>query len=174
MTGKKASPLMLLKKLKESGKSPLILMALGFAGILLIFCSQMFSGEPSEPEAEETDSSEYIVYSRELQKQLEDFVSSIEGAGNAKVMLSFYDDGESFYLKEETTGSDSSKEEYVITDGKNGKSAVITSRRFPQVKGVAILCEGGDNVLLKAKVVEAVAVALGISYNNVYVSKIAS
>ena len=42
---------------------------------------------------------------------------------------------------------------------------------LPTVQGVAVLCQGGDDVVVQARVTEAVSVLLGITTNRISVAK---
>jgi len=155
--------------LKDPKKASLLLMALGLLGLLFIFAA------PSEKASGKNEE----VFSRSLpdseafSKELEDFLSRIDKAGETKVLLSFYDDGESVYLKEDSIDSSGLSEKYVIVEGDSGREAVEVSYRLPKVRGVAVLCEGGDDPEVCLAVTEAVSAALGISSHRVSVSKIA-
>lgn len=154
---------------KDPKRSSLLLAALGLLGILLLFASS-----PAKKEAKAEDAlSRYLPDSEALEEELQEFLSCIDGAGETKVLLSFYDDGESVYLKEESISASGSGEKYVIVENSDGRTAVEISCRLPEVKGVAVLCEGADDPEVSFAVTEAVCTALGISSHRVSVSKIA-
>ncbi len=170
---------------KKDEKRTKILMIAGLLGILFIFLSSLLgSGEKKiSLDGEKID---LEAYRTDLEKRLEEFVSCIEGAGEARVFLSFSDDGETCYLKEEesdyredsnTDGENkqiSVSEKVFDVDGENGKAALAVSYRTPAISGVSIICEGGDSPLVETRVTSAVATALGLSYSKIYVSKMAS
>ncbi len=170
---------------KKDEKRTKMLMIAGFLGILLIFLSSLFGfGEKKISFDEERVDLE--AYRADLEKRLEAFVSCIEGAGEARVFLSFLDDGETCYLKEEESDyrkdNDGDGENQQISvsekvfdiDGENGKTALAVRYRTPEIGGVSIICEGGDSPLVETRVTSAVATALGLSYSKIYVSKMES
>jgi len=155
-----------------------ILLFLGVSGILLIFLSSLPEREKTASDnISETPSSS--AYTDDLSSRLEDFISSIEGAGEAKVLITLENSGEDRYLKAENidrvVGSDSEKaarsEEYVLTDGEDGKTAVLVSSFEPEIRGVAVVCEGGDDAAVRARITDAVAILFHISSARVSVSK---
>lgn len=88
-------------------------------------------------------------YSAALERRLADIVSEIEGVGRIKVMVTLENLDENVYSERETS-----------------VKTIIT----PTVRGVAIVCEGGDNILIKEKIVNTVARVLGISTARVSVT----
>ncbi|MCL2696695.1 MAG: hypothetical protein FWE74_01285 [Oscillospiraceae bacterium] len=117
----------------KNDKAVKIIVAVGFALILLILFSELFrfggSREKAEAEAEIiTGKSEYT---QQLEGRLTDIISKISGVGSVNVM--------------------------------------VTLEAGGQVRGVAVVCGGGDDVLIKQKVVETVSKVLGISTARVSV-----
>ena len=53
-----------------------------------------------------------------------------------------------------------------------GKSPLVTARLEPEVKGVVVVCEGGDDPLVVRKVVDTVKVALNLSSSRISVSRL--
>ena len=61
---------------------------------------------------------------------------------------------------------------YILIDGAGGEQPLVTAELEPQVKGVVVVCEGGDQPDVVGKVVDAVKVALDISSTRISVSKL--
>ena len=57
--------------------------------------------------------------------------------------------------------------EYVLSDG----VPVLESSIEPSVKGVSVICEGGDDIKVIARITEFVSVGLGIPTNRICVTK---
>ena len=62
---------------------------------------------------------------------------------------------------------------YVLVDGAGGKVPLVTAQLEPEVKGVVVVCQGGDDPLVVRRVVETVRVALNISSSRISVSRLA-
>lgn len=138
------------KKWNELIKSKKFLRAAiitGAAAIILILISSVvdFGSFKRQPSAEE--------YSAQLKEQLLDIVSEIDGVGEAKVFLTMDNSGENVYL----TNSDTK-----------------TKSIEPTVRGVVIVCEGGDDPLIIDRVLGAVTRSLSISSDKVYITKLDS
>ncbi len=176
-----------LKFFKQSDKRVKIIFISGVLGIVFIFFSQFFPSDTKEKN--EPQNTDYTYeYKEDLEKSLENFVSKMEGAGKTKVLVTLDKSGETLFLKESQNDinqsgefssenyskSVASSEKYVIVDGKDGRNTVVKSRTVPEIKGVLIICEGGDNSHIKAEVLNAVTTVLDLNSNRVYISKLAN
>lgn len=163
----------ILNVFKNSDKKAKVIVILGFLGIFFIFVSQFIPTEKQEPIEDKTYSS--VEYKKVLEEDLKDFISDIKGAGKTKVLITLKGSGETQFLKENKTDiSDTLKrieENYVLTDGKDGRNTVIKSRTDPEIKGVLVVCDGADSVYVKNEILNAVTTALDIGANRVYISK---
>ena len=71
-----------------------------------------------------------------------------------------------------TEGSNSENNEYVIYDGENGDSPLLLKEKFPSVEGVAVICSGGDDIVVKEKIIDCVCALFNISATRVSVAKL--
>ena len=60
-----------------------------------------------------------------------------------------------------------------MVDGTNGRSGLVRTRMEPVVKGVVVVCEGGDDPPTVLRILEAVTTALAISSARVCITKCA-
>ena len=131
----------------------------GFAGIALILFSGMFSGKKTQNDTKaltEAGQTKYISlteYENELEQSLAEIIASIDGAGSTKVMLTMENSVEYVYLKDSTTK---------------------TKEVQPVIRGVLVVCEGGDDPVVVERVTQAVTKALDISTAKVCISKLSS
>ena len=113
-----------------------------------------------------------------------------DGVGNAEIMITLEDGGESFYATEDKTEGDSessytsdgtlstiqnrryAEQEYLLVENSDGRrEALLLSRSEPQVKGVIVICDGADRATVREAVTEAVCTVLHINSTRVYVAK---
>ena len=153
-----------------------IVFAIGLIGVVLIFFSEVSNDERDKQEIISNAECNYTLYCEELEKNLTEVISSIEGVGNCKVMITLDHLEESIYAtnyeSKKDEDSENYKDEYVIYDSNNGEEPVLITKYLPQVQGVTVVCSGGDDVLIKEKIVDAVTALFNISSNRVSVSKI--
>ena len=113
----------------------------------------VLSGMFSFDKKQETGGSGFEVsdYRQSAQQDLEQLISHIQGAGKTRVLLTVENSAE-----------------YVFHENGTTKTKEIQ----PHVRGVLVLCEGGDDPVTVGRVTEAVTKALDISTAKVCISKL--
>ncbi len=167
------------KKLAALFQKKNALFLIGITGILLIFLSDtLFAETKTDPGANIQRSAE--EYSARMETRLEDALAQIEGVGDVKVFVTLEDGGESVFALDEKSDTETQSEqdggsrrssswqtEHVLSGG----SPVLESVLEPGVKGVSVVCEGGDDITVVSRVTEFVSVGLGLPTNRVCVTK---
>ena len=162
------------KNLIKRNKKTAIILFIGFTGILLICLSETADKKASaETTVQNTENNtEYLV---NLEERLTDIISSIEDAGEVKVMITLKCSDENVYAVNENIKNDESSNNYsnnyVIIDNRNEKEGIRLKVLEPEIKGVAVVCSGGDNPAVTEQIIKTVTTVLGIGSNNVSVSK---
>lgn len=169
----------------KTGKLVLIL---GVLAIALIFLSTFMGGtkssEVAEIPQEEFDTAAYTV---KLEAQMKELLESIAGVGNAQVMLTLQSGSENVYVTEENLDLDqtkatgettaerrSSEKKVLLVEDSNGRrQALLKTTLEPVIRGVVVVCEGGDDPFVVAKATDAVKAALGVSSNRICITKLA-
>ncbi len=165
-------------------KNPKILIIAGLAGILLIYLSSFFSSgdtaEKAEPDCRNSISVE--EYRKQLEEEICDMVTQITGSKKVTAVItlesgikySYADTKEeaaSNKTESEAESSDTELKEGYITvktaDG--GEQALLITENMPEIRGVAIVCEGGDNELINEKIKNTVTAAFNITSKRVYI-----
>lgn len=167
-----------------------IIIYLGIGGILLIFMSNLFKQDDSkviDTKVDEKISAERYI--NNLQQSLESIVSSIKGAGKCKVLVTLENGSETIYATEEKKNkeasedksggettrkkeSDDCEKKYItIKDSEGSERALAVTEIQPKIKGVIIVCPGGDDPQVQQRVVNAVTTALDITSKRVCVTK---
>ncbi len=163
----------------------------GLVGIALILLSSLFSGGKAD-ESEKTDNSQvaYVSltkYENDLEQSLAEIICSINGAGTTKVMLTMDSTVEQVYATNKnmsqnnsnnTNQSDtannkdiSAETTYITVELADGtEQTVLVKEIQPKVRGVLVVCAGGDNSVVKEKIIDAVTKTLDISSSKVSVA----
>lgn len=168
------------------------IVAVGILGIVLILLSDIITPKQENKAVKTTGGNSLSQENQEIEKRIYDMVSTIEGVGNAKVIVTLENSAENIYAKEEkrdsdvtkdaqngqdtkTTQKDSTEENYIFVDDPNGgKQALLTTQKAPLVKGVVVVCEGGDDTKVRSRIIDAVTTALDIGSNRVCVTKMSN
>ena len=167
-----------------------------FIGIALVLVSNNLSPtevvnseDKKELENEEVDKEIRIEndligdYEVKIENELKEILSQIGGVGDVKIMVNLEDTAERIpafnttTINENTNENDSGggarevmredlKQEVVTA---NGDSMMIIKEVKPNVKGVIVVAEGAEDILVKEKLYSAVKTVLGIAGNKVEV-----
>lgn len=178
-----------LGKLKAGDKKVKWITVIGLIGIACICLSQFWPASDASAPTQINGEVSGEAYVEQLEQRIHQLISSIDGVGNSNVMVTLENGVEYIYEKEETKSStlnrDSSNgeklqqnsdynEKYVIINDSGGeKSALIRTTLEPKVRGVVIVCEGGDRAAIVEQITDVVTTALHLNYSQVCVSKLA-
>ena len=132
-----------LSQLLNNPKTVTIAVAVGIAAILLIFLSSVVDFHSDE-------SIDAQAYAAKTEKRLLQIVTQIDGAGETQIFLTMDNSGENVYLK-------------------NSDTKTISIE--PKVRGVVVVCEGGDDPTVVSRVLDAVTKSLNISSDKVCITK---
>ncbi len=172
----------LLNKIKEMklNKKTVFLFAAGILAVVVFIFAETSEGEyvgSASSQYSVVSSSEYI---KNTEKELERLISEIGGAGETDVMITLESCYENVYAKSykndksqsDSKDEDAFEEEYVIIKkGSSNEESLVIKVYEPQIKGVAVVCRGGDVPLVKKAITEMVCALFDISSAAVSVSK---
>ena len=187
--------------LKDIGMPKLIMIfAAGVLLIILTFPG-LFGGEKKEndkiivPESSDwqigtnTTSYDSNTYISELEGRLENILRKVNGIGEVEVMITLRASKQKIPLKDvpytqeglnevdgeggsRTNNSIQKEESTVLVINEDGNTQpYILQEREPEVEGILIIAEGGDNVLVIKDIMEAAEVLFDIPVHKVKVMK---
>lgn len=173
-------PRIVMERLLAAGKSLWadekkrgnLLLCAGLAGLLLLAFSEWL------PQKEKTQTTEALQqsasqadYAAQLETRLRELISSVDGAGETRVMVTLQTGEQSVYAtdKEATADGDTQTSHVLL----GSSSALIETVNTPQVLGVAVVCEGGADAAVQRRVTELVAALTGVGTNHITVAKMA-
>lgn len=169
-----------IDKLKIDKKTALFVV-IGFTAILIIFLSEFSNSVVDEKDmdmnTEEMSSATYCEY---LEEKVEEIVESIEGAGEAKVMITLSETTEYIYAtndKDSRKNSENSDDltfenDYVIIENNSNDTGLLIKTIEPKVRGIAVVCEGGNDSTVQRQIYSAVSAVLNISTSRISISKL--
>ncbi len=159
----------------RGGKGVRLLLILGGVGIGLILLSEWL---PEKETAVQTgDTGTTAAYTAQLEARLERLVSAIDGAGACQVMVTLENGVEYVYATEDKSDSNYRQDGEAVDTRENVAQSVIVvddqgllvTEILPTVQGVVVVCEGGGDAAVQARVAEAVGTVLQISEKRVCV-----
>lgn len=137
-----------IKELLKTDRAVRLIVGAGAAILLLIALGSLFgqfgsSGKTDNASVSGKADREMLEeYEHTLEQRLSDILSDIDGVGEAKVMVTLDTSGHTEF-------------------GKNAD--MLISVTAPEVRGVIVVCDGGDSVAVKEKVIDAVSGVFGIN-----------
>lgn len=171
----------LLNKYIKIFKKPKVLIITGIIGLLLILFSSFsdsgeYQGESKIPQITIEE------YKTNLEEDIKSTVAEITGSDNVSVIITLesgikysYADTREEIISEKSeednkTSDNEIKAGYItVKTSDGGEEALLVTAQMPEVRGVAIVCDGGDNEYICEKIQNAVTAALDITSKRVYI-----
>ena len=124
---------------------------------------------------------EYITY---LENRLEECLLKVNGAGKVEVMITLKNNGEKYIysdievsesITKETDSNGGTRQVMQNSEKKNeiyeGEVPYLIKEDMPEVSGVLIISEGGDNPVIEKEINDAAKALFGIESNKIKVMK---
>lgn len=145
--------------------------------------------EVDEDKVLATDSNVNKKNSSELNKNLEQILSTIKGVGKVHVFINYsqssktvamYDEKTTATSTEETdsqgglrnTTSTETQKDVIYTDSNGNKEPVTESVIMPTIEGAIITADGASNAKVKTDIINAVQAATGLTIDKIQVFEI--
>ena len=141
---------------------------LGAAAMVLILLSELFPAPSTPTVSTPGNASTAAQYKQQLEQQLETLIGQVEGAGETTVMLTLESGEETIYALDTLSGQTQSQQTHVLLDD---GTALEETTYLPTVCGVAVVCEGGGDVRVAARITELVAALLNVPTNRICVEQ---
>jgi stage III sporulation protein AG len=183
----------MFQKLAENEKYRKIVVTAGILGIVLILLSgnlQSCGGKQSSQTASSRSSGLSAEnYEKQLETNLTEIISQIRGTGNVRVMVTLEQTTQYVYATEEKKSDQQTDEKaesgtgkkesnnsdettyLLVKDADGSERALHVTEIQPVVKGVVVVCDGGDDPQVQQDVTDAVTTALHITSVRVCVIK---
>lgn len=140
----------------------LLILALG----LILMMIPERQEKPQAPEIPETQ-----PQTADMQADLEQILSQIEGAGRVEVLLTQAAGPETVYQSDREGAGDLRQETVILSGADKGQYGLIQRIDPPVYLGAVVVCQGADRAAVRLAIVEAVANATGLSADKISVLK---
>ena len=181
----------ILKKVKDMFSDDKKIKAVVFIGLLgmgLILLSSLLPKDNNDKTNNKTESKANIVtydaeleeYTKEMESKIKLLLENINGVGKVEVMMNISSTKEYVYADEEKTNlskdsenySEQKENSYIIVENNGKKEALLKKINNPQISGIVVVCEGGDNNVVRESIYKSVSVAFDLPTSKIYVTKI--
>ena len=163
----------MLHKLKKDKKA-LLTVAIGVLGMLLVLLSELPMSDDGADKKENMSQGEF--YRDDLERETEKLISQIEGAGKVSVMLTYEATEETVWAKDankksEGEGGTDTEERYIIVDTSDGESGLAIKVIYPRIRGVAVVCSGGEDPVVNSRIKALVSALFDIGSNRISIAR---
>lgn len=164
----------LLEKLRSGKRAPVIIGVTIGALLLLIGTLTENSDQKSNADSDQYNTLDVSLYTNMLEKRIENLCRSVGGINDATVLLTLDCGSELIYAQ---NGSEDIKEssysaatDYLVIDRGDGSAPLQLCEIYPKIRGVAVVCTGGDKASVAKTVTDLLSAALGIPTNKIMVA----
>lgn len=157
----------------SKNKKILIIAVCAVLGVVLIMSEKIFnlSGKSGK---DDTQNYSVSYYTENLEERVKKLCAAVKGVDDVCVLLTLDTSSEFVYAKNEDTeiGSsfDSYTGEYVIISSGDEDKTVLVNEIFPKIRGVAVVCTGGERAEVQKTLTDLLSAALGVSSNKIKVA----
>lgn len=159
-----------IKERLKSDKRLAVIVCAGIAGILLLMLSELVP-HSEEKKAEEPAETGLAEYEQSIEERLSGLISSIDGAGRTRVMITLDSGDENVYATKDKSSEKSYEKEYVVIKNDGDEDGMLLKVIEPEIRGVAVVCEGADSATVKQEIINTVTAVLGIGTSRVNIAK---
>lgn len=187
-----------LKRVKNtlgfSKKNQLLLILL--VGLLLVVIAIPTKKTQTEWEAEteidteiESAASDITKYSAYLEEKIAGALEHVSGVGKTEIVITFSSNGQKIIEKDQqsdtqkTTESDSAggtrnsedrsseRTSIYIQEADGSQTPYISEELLPEIQGVLVIAEGGDNAVVVKNITEAIQALFGLEAHKIKIMK---
>ncbi len=162
--------------MSENGKTAkkdkkTIFLAIGaILGVLLLLFGS-FAGTRSE---ETEDVSEEALrdpdaYARDLEARVVEICTGVKGAGKVRAAVTLKGGYRAVYATDAKNSSSGYQSSTVLVGSGASEEAILVCYENPEIAGIGIVCEGGDDAEVRARIVSLVSATFSIGANKIFV-----
>ena len=152
--------------------------AIGLLCLLAVFFLVLSEWTKDTEQKEAAPQTESEDYAAQLEEKLGALLSSIDGAGKTKVLITLRSGAETVFARDDRLdveeGHTQSEQTYVTLRDGSSDAGLPLKTVSPQILGVAVVCEGADTPQVRQSITQTVTAALGIGASHVSVVKMQS
>ncbi len=165
------------KKLRENKKLELLVYGLIILAVLLLYLSTLLPGKQSGAQPDPVTLGSAATGQQDVEARLQEVLSSIRGAGQVEVMIT-YETGPELVpamstdvnsnTSETTGGSGSTSSQRTessrpaTVSGSDGTQPIVLTEKQPEVRGVIVVAEGAADIMVMLDLQRAVQTVLNV------------
>ena len=175
----------LWEKLQKLGipkdKRLTLTLAVAALAVLAILLSELWKPKEAPPPESPAANAQPLAeqYAQDIEKKLAETLAHIQGVGRVTVMVTLENGPEQLYAQNErqrlssSQTGESAEEDYsylLVRTADGAQSGLLVKVIQPQIRGVAVICDGGGSAAIRQEITDVVTAVLDISTLRVCVS----
>lgn len=113
-------------------------------------------------------------YRLALEQELSELLSRMEGVGKVEVMITLENSGQKQLDKNVESSDSSYSSETVIYENDDGEAPYIVDSYMPNVAGVVVVAQGGENPVVASRILDAVQSLFGLEAHKITIVKMSA
>ncbi len=154
--------------IKEFGKRfklPILLFVFGL--LIIIFSEKGLSDEKNNfSNVDKITSEDAEIYTEHLEKKIKTLLSELDGVSDVSVLLTLDGGNELVYAENTSSGS----VDYLIINSSDGEEPVLIREIYSSVRGIAVVCKGGNSASTRRTITELLSSAFDLPYTKISVA----
>ncbi|MBQ2999182.1 MAG: hypothetical protein IJD64_01840 [Clostridia bacterium] len=158
-----------VKNIKKDKKTLFLAIGAILGVLLLLFGS--FAGERREEG--ETGSEEVRdpeAYARAVEARVVEICSGVKGAGKVQAAVTLRGGYRAVYATDAKNSSSGYQSSTVLVGSGTSEEAILICYENPEIAGIGIVCEGGDDAEVRARIISLVSATFSIGTNKIFVA----
>ena len=156
----------LISVIMHSPKKRLVILLAAVGAALLLLGTLAGGKKDAAPEGEGGGNEELAEYAATLEGRIKSLCEKVDGVSDVSVLLTLDSGVERVYAE---NGAGAGKSYVVISSG--GEERVVLVREIcSSVRGIAVVCRGGEKISVQKTVSELLSCALGVPISKISVA----
>lgn len=164
---------------RKSGIKKWMLPLIAVIGVALLLAAKHWPQEGTAQQADrnpaDATEDELAAYTEALTTEIESLCTRVAGAGRVSAAVSLQGGFTYLYAtdseqKTDGKGGEQSSENHITVGNGASESAVLLTRVPPPVRGIGIVCDGGDQSAVRTEIISLLSAAYGVGSNRIYVT----
>lgn len=169
---------------KDKPKKTNFLFLIGLIGIVLIFASSIFAPKDNNTKPTKENEQSEQEYILNLEKKLSTILKKTQGVGEVEIMITLESSTSYIYAQDEQNDTEiqnsqsqiqsqksTYQNEHVIIENSGDEKPLVETSITPEIKGVAVVCSGGGDILVIKRVTDLISALLALPTNRICVTK---
>lgn len=158
---------------KINKKDPKIILPVigAILGVFLLLFGSVISQKKEKEESTMPQSlMDPAAYATELEARIEELCANVRGAGEVHATVTLKGGYQAVYATDAKTSSTGKQSSTVLVGSGSSEEAILVCYENPEIAGVGIVCEGGEDAEVRARIISLISATFSIGMNKIFVA----